>query len=82
MHAYYVHTHTRTHVHIHACALAHTQTHIIVTFIIKNLASYNRLADNTVACRIIHSTNDIQKLGENLNILHQWTKDWFMLLNI
>ena len=29
--------------------------------------------------RIIHSADDIQKLQEDLNILHQWSKDWFMV---
>jgi len=49
----------------------------------RNITSTIRLyADNTVVYRIIHSTNDIQKLQEDLNILHQWTKDWFMLFNI
>ena len=37
------------------------------------------LADDTIIYRIIHSANNIQKLQEDLNILHQWSKDWFML---
>jgi len=49
----------------------------------KNITSTIRLyADDTVVYRIIHSTDDIQKLQEDLNTLYQWTKDWFMLFNI
>jgi len=49
----------------------------------RNITSTIRLyTDDAIIYRIIHSTNDIQKLQEDLNILHQWTKDWFMLFNI
>ena len=37
--------------------------------------------DDTVVYRIIHSTDYIQKLQEDLNIIHQWTKEWFVLFN-
>ena len=48
-----------------------------------NISSTIRLyAGDTIIYRIIHSANDIQKLQEDLNILHQWSKDWFMLFNI
>ena len=48
-----------------------------------NISSTIRLyADDTIIYRIIHSADDIQKLQEDLNILHQWSKDWFMLFNI
>ena len=50
-----------------------------------NISSTIRLyaslyADDTIIYRIIHPADDIQKLQEDLNILHQWSKDWFMLL--
>ena len=48
-----------------------------------NISSTIRLyADDTIIYRIIHSADDIQKLQEGLNILHQWSKEWFMLFNI
>ena len=48
-----------------------------------NISSTIRLyTDDTIIYRIIHSADDIQKLQEDLNILHQWSKDWFMLFNI
>ena len=41
-----------------------------------NISSTIRLyADDTIIYRIIHSADDIQKLQEDLNILHQWSKD-------
>ena len=39
-------------------------------------------ADVAIIYKIIHSNDDIEKLQEDLNILFQWAKDWFMLFNI
>ena len=69
----YAHTHTR----MHTCT--HTSLSTQYNHLLLRVLQAKRLVDNTVVCRIIHSTDDIQKLGEDLNILHHWTQDWFML---
>ena len=48
----------------------------------NNITSTIRLYADDAIIRIIHSNDDIEKLQEDLNILFQWTKDWFMLFNI
>ena len=49
----------------------------------RNITSTIRpYADDTVVCRIIHWTDDIQKLQEDLNTLHLWTKDYLIYQNV
>ena len=48
----------------------------------RNITSTIRLyADDAIIYRIIHSADDIQKLQEDLNILHQWAKGLCYLIH-